>query len=329
MAARNTPKSPPFIPHKAPEIAALRPQQRRVAGRNCNFWAKNASNFAEDSKMPRQTALFLALATLSASAAVSLAQNAYPAGPGNTPDNSQTMQTQPAPIERGTGNPNGDNTYTTPLTAGQVLSPGRSTANAQVAAGIFVRVGHHSSVRAVSVNPENTELSVEKGVANISLRNPVNHAQILVNLPDGQVSLIKDGFYTFNANTNTVRVMKGEAYVYPTKDAKPIKVKEDHAVILNGSQAKAFEFDPFQARADLIPYATGPGEPGTSNVGSYGAYGFAEGGNYPYYGYPYGYYGYPYGIYPFGLGFYGGGFYGGGFYGGGFRGGCFHGGGRR
>jgi hypothetical protein len=278
--------------------------------------------------MPRQIAQFLALATLSASAAVSLAQNAYPAGPGQSPDNSQTMQTQPAPVERGNGNPNGYNTYTTTLTAGQVVSPGRGVANAQVAAGIFVRVGHNSSVRAVSVNPENTELSVEKGVANISIHDPINHAQILINLPGGQTSLLKDGFYTFNANTNTVRVMKGEAYAYPSKDAKPVKVKEDHAVVLNGPQVKAFEFDPFQARADLIPYAqgNGPGEPGgASNFYGYAPYGLAY-GDYPYDGYPYGYYGYPYGYYPFGLGI---GFYGRGFYGGGFRGGGFRGGGRR
>jgi hypothetical protein len=278
--------------------------------------------------MPRQTALFLALATLSASAAISLAQNANPAGPGTYPDNSQTIQNQPAPIERGTNNPNGPSTYTTALTAGQVLAPGRGTANAQVAGGVFVRVGHNSSVRAISVNPENTELTVEKGVANVSIHDPINHAQILINLPGGQTSLLKDGFYTFNADTNTVRVMKGEAYAYPSKDAKPLKVKEDHAVILNGSQVKAFEFDPFQARADLIPYAgNGPGEPGASNFGGYAPYGLAF-GDYPYYAYPYGYYGYPYGYYPFGLGL-GFGYYGGGFYGGGFRGGGFHGGGRR
>jgi hypothetical protein len=281
--------------------------------------------------MPRQTALFLALATLSASAAISLAQNANPAGPGTTPDNSQTMQTQPAPIQRGPGNPNVPSTYTTTLTAGQVLAPGRGTANAQLAAGIFVRVGRNSSVRAISINPENTEVTVDKGVANVSIHDSINHAQILINIPGGQISLIKDGFYTFNADTNTVRVMKGEAYAYTSKDAKPIKVKEDHAVILNGQQAKAFEFDPFQARADLIPYSNGagPGEPGPGASNFYGnaPYGIAYGG-YSDYGYPYGYYGYPYGYYPFGLGL-GFGFYGGGFYGGGFHGGGFHGGGRR
>ena len=235
------------------------------------------------------------------------------------------MQGQPAPIQRAYNNTNGPSTYTTTLTAGQVLAPGRGTANAQVSAGIFVRVGHNSSVRAISVNPENTELTVDKGVANVSIHDPINHAQIIINVPGGQISLIKDGFYTFNADTNTIRVMKGEAYAYPSKDAKPIKVKEDHAVILNGQQIKAFEFDPFQARADLIPYAngSGPGEPGSSNFyGGYGPYGMAY-GDYPYYG---DYYGYPYGYYPFGLGI---GFYGGGFYGGGFRGGGFHGGGRR
>jgi hypothetical protein len=270
--------------------------------------------------MPRHTVLLLAVATLSATAAVSLAQTAYPAGPNDSP---QTTQSQPAPISRGAVNPNGDTSYTTPLVAGQVLAPGRGIASAQAASGIFVRVGHNSSVRAVTATAENTELKIERGVANISLHNPVNHAQILVDLPGGQTSLIKDGFYTFNASTNTVRVLKGEAFAYPGANttAKPIKVKENHAVIFGGYASKAFEFDPFEARADLIPYAQrgGPGEPGgASNYYGYGPYGLAYGGDYPYYGY-YGY-GYPYGYYPFGLGFYGGGFYGRGF-GGGFRGG--------
>jgi hypothetical protein len=276
--------------------------------------------------MPRQTALILALATLSATAVASFAQNAYPAAPNNAQNGNQnyaqTMQAQPAPIERDNVNPSGDNSYTSPLATGQTLASRRGVINAQPAQGIFLRIGHRSAVQAISVNPENTELRVTHGVANISIHNAAPHAEILVDLPGGQTDLIKNGFYTFNANTNTVRVLKGEAYTYPgaNKAQKPIKVKEDHAVIFNGSQngnqIKPFQFDPFQARADLIPYDRGgamgePGQPAYYGYG-YAPYGLAYAGDPYLYDYGFG----PWGYSPFGIGFYGGGFYGGGFRGG-------------
>ena len=197
-------------------------------------------------------------------------------------------------------------------------------ASAIAGPGVFVRVGRGSDVRAITLTNENTELRVERGVANISVHSAIKHSQILIDLPGGQVNLIKDGFYTFNANTNTVRTLKGEAYAYPgtgNMQAKPIKVKEEHAVIFNGPDIRAFEFDPFEARADLIPYARMEGPEGYQGGG--GAY---YGG--PYAGYPYYDYGYPYywGLYdPFYFGFGWGGYWGGGY---GWRGGYggYHGG---
>jgi len=292
--------------------------------------------------MPRHTALLFAMATLSATAAVSLAQTASPAGPNISTDSSQITQSEPAPIVRTHVSTSTDNDYTKPITTGQVIAPGQDTASVQAASGIFLRVGRNSTVNAVNVTPENTELRVVHGVANVSVHEPIAHSEILIDLPSGQSALVQDGFYTFNADTNTVRVLKGEAFAYPGNNQKSIKIKEDHAVIFGGPHIKAFEFDPFEARADLIPYAASPGGsagPGTANYsddygdsghGGYAGYGFGAYG-YPYGGYPYygfdGPYSYPYGYYPFGLGFYGDGFYGGGFYGGGFYGGGFYGGG--
>jgi hypothetical protein len=223
------------------------------------------------------------------------------------------MQSQPAPIERSGDNFNGANAYPVQLTAGQVLSAHRGSASAIAGPGVFVRIGHGSAIRAIRLSNENTELRVERGVANISVHSAIKHAQILIDLPGGQTNLIKDGFYTFNASTNTIRTLKGEAYAYPgtgNMQAKPIKVKENHAVVFNGPDIRSFEFDPFEARADLIPYAQG------------GMGGQAEGPEYygPYAGYPYYDYGYPYyfgygypGFYdPFYFGFgWGGGYYGG------------------
>jgi uncharacterized membrane protein YgcG len=270
--------------------------------------------------MPKFTGLLLAL-TLTTISSVSFAQNDDQSGAqmSNPP-----MQSQPAPIERSGYDSNGANTFVTKLMPGQLLAPNRGTASAVAAPGVFIRVGQGSGVRAVALTNENTELRIDRGVINVSVHSAVKHAQILIDLPGGQTNLIKDGFYTFNANTNTVRVLKGEAYAYPGSNTqqKPIKVKENHAVIFNGPDIRSFEFDPFEARADLIPY--GPRTEGEG--GGPGYYG-------PYAGYPYYDYGYPYYYDPFyfGFGYYGG--WGGGWGrgggwggGGGFRGG---GGGRR
>jgi uncharacterized membrane protein YgcG len=237
----------------------------------------------------------------------------------------QPMQSQSAPIERSGDNYNGNNNFVSKLTPGQLLTTGRSTASAIAAPGVFLRIGRGSGVRAVALTNENTELRVDRGVINVSVHSAVKHAQILIDLPGGQANIIKDGFYTFNANTNTARVLKGEAYAYPGNNLqqKPIKIKENHAVIFNGPDIRAFEFDPFEGRADLIPYGPRPeGEAG--GPGYYGPY-----AGYPYYDYGYPYY-YGYGYYPyFGFGYYGG--WGGGWGGrGGWGGGGgFHGGGGR
>lgn len=259
--------------------------------------------------MPKQTVLLLALATLSATA-VMQAQSPDPAGPASA----SLSQSQPAPIERGSYSASGYNTYTVAFAAGQVIAPTRGTASAQPIPGVLVRVARNSSVSAVNVTGP-VELKVERGLVNVNVHHPANNVQILVDLPGGQTSLIKDGLYTFNASTNTVRVLKGEAVTFPPNQ-KQVKVKEDHSVTLAGPTVKSVEFDPYQARADLIPYAA------NANYANYG--------DSPYYayGYPYdeGYYGYGY-PYAFGLGlgYYGG--WGGGWrggYGGGWRGG-FHG----
>ncbi len=275
--------------------------------------------------MTRSKAPFLTLAALFTLASVAFAQN----DEQNSPEMSNPpMQSQPAPIERMGNNPNdaNNNTYVQKLMPGELLAPRHGTANTVAAPGVFIRVGHGSALRAVKLSNEDTELSVERGVINVSIHNPIKHAQILIDLPGGQTDLIKDGFYTFNANTNTARVLKGEAYGYPGHNTqqKPIKIKENHAVVYSGPDIRSFEFDPFEARADLIPYAhSGEQGPGPGYYGPYAGSPYYDYG-YPYfYGYPY-YYGYPgfYGPFGFGFGYYGG--WGGGWHGGG---GGWHGGG--
>jgi hypothetical protein len=191
--------------------------------------------------------------------------------------------------------------------------------------GVWLRSEPNGSTRVVSTTGNATEIRVEHGRANVQVYHPAEHAQISVDLPGGKVDLLKDGFYTFNADTNTVRVLHGEAASYPggTSDAKPVKVKEDHEYAFNGKPSEV-PYD--EIGSDVLP-GGGPGAGGASRgdgyAPGYGAgYGYGPYGDgypapYPYPYYAYGY-GYPYGFYPyygFGLGF---GYYGG--FRGGFRG---------
>jgi len=193
--------------------------------------------------------------------------------------------------------------------------------------GIWVRSAPGTEVK-TQTTADSVELSVSKGLANITIRQPKENEQILVDLPGGQVDLFKDGLYTFNATTNTFRVLEGEAKAYPADaKAKPLTVKEDHAVVFGSGNVRSTEFAPFQAQADILPAdPAGRGEPGyrPRANGYYGApYGY---GPYSYwgpygdgfYGYPYAAWGYPWGWgypygYGFGLGFGFGGYWGGGF----------------
>ncbi|HEX5283032.1 MAG TPA: hypothetical protein VFW30_02845 [Bryocella sp.] len=290
---------------------------------------------------PKQMTTMLAAATLFAATAVCSAQIANPG-----PVNSTVQEQQAAPIERAYPN---QNRYAGPprissvtIAPGQEVSPAAGQAQATPIEGVILRVGPQSTVQEVSSTPEKLELRVEHGLANVNVHKPAKDTLVLVDLPGGQTQILKDGLYTFNAETNTARVLKGEALAFPADAAneKPIKVKEYHKVVYSGADVRPHEFVPYEAAADLLPgrgYDRGrEAEPGYGYGRGFG-YGPYGDGFYPYYaygypgwGYPYGFYPYGYGFYPYGLGlgftyfggFHGGyGIHGGGFHGGGFRGG--------
>jgi hypothetical protein len=225
--------------------------------------------------MQRSLPLFLALAILPAAG--------YAQYPAPYPGQPAYSQSQPAPPQ---------------VNATQPIQ------------GVWLRTDANGSAKTVSANANGTEIRVEHGRANVQVYHAEHNAQILVDLPGGQTSLIKDGLYTFNADTNTVSVLRGEAdaYIGANTAAKPIKVKEDHQFSF-AAGTKPVEVPPQQLAADVLPGQRGMGE----------GYGYGSGpyGDGPY-GYPVAPWGYPY--YGWGFPYVGFGFYGGGYYGG-FRGG--------
>jgi len=166
--------------------------------------------------------------------------------------------------------PDYSNDFIQHLTVGQVIAPLHGTASAVPATGVFLRVAQDSNVRVVSLSDVQMELDVTKGVANVAVHNSVKGGELLVDLPGGQSDLVKDGFYTFNADTDTMRVLKGEAYVYPGDhmQRKPMKIKEKHAIYFNGPASHIFEFDPSEVTSDLVPF----GPPAQASGGEYNSY---------------------------------------------------------
>ena len=256
--------------------------------------------------MSRTPIFLLAIATLSTPV---FAQNAY-INASSAPLAGDSFTQSPAPIER----------------PADIPSKPKIT-ESEPAPGLAVRADH--TVQTITADTHKVELRLDHGRANIMVNNPAEGSLTLVDLPGGQVQLLKNGLYTFNADTNTVRVLRGEADAFLQSSANPLKVKEDQQIVLVPN-AHPSDFDRYYARQDFLPGNPPPGPyadrgsdvPPPPAYGFYGPYGD---GYYPY-AYPYYAWGYPYwgwGYPVVGFGFYGGHF-------GGFRGGYgFHGGGFR
>ncbi len=222
-----------------------------------------------------------------------------------TPQNPTSATNQPAPIVRSS-----PQAYRTP----QIF-------DVQPASGVSVRSDVENGFQTVSASDSQTELRVLHGRADVTLHHPKDHSEIVVDLPHGRVSLLKDGLYTFNAETSTVRVLRGEAEAFSgaSIEGKGTKVKEEQQLTVSDTgKLRAVEAYPYELTADLIGEEDPDGDrPPHSGYATYSDdYYF---GGYPYlavgYGYPFGGF-YPYGYgYPFGFGF---GYYGG-FRGRGFR----------
>ena len=253
------------------------------------------------------TGMFLAVSTLS----VAHAQYADPANQPANPANPGTTSSQLAPVAPVVrAYPDAAATATGSRASASPMFDSRPTY------GVFVRNDVANGVEVVSSSNAVTELRVLQGRADVTIHHPAEHSEILVDLRGGQVSLLKDGVYTFNAETKIVRVLHGEAEAFggAQNAAKGTKVKEFQQLAFYGdAKPRAVNSYTYELTADLLPGGAQGREDGVGDGpyrrGFYGDYPLYAGG----YGYPYGYgYGYPFGV---GLGF---GYYGG-F--GGFRGG--------
>jgi hypothetical protein len=306
--------------------------------------------------MKKFSGLVVAFAVASMSVGTVIAQNAYVAAAGE----GTYAQPNPAPIERAAAAQDGPGSAAQGDGYGATQNgarPGEGSNEQQPpsvvamhpAKGVTVRADQATEVKTVASDAQHTEIRLERGVANVEVRDPAPDMLILVDLPGGQTQLLKNGFYTFNAGTNTARVFSGEADAFASANDKPMHVKGGDQAVFASGRVRVSYSDPYYSHADVLAgamngsnegggqgqgYDRGYGATGEAYGGGYdGGYGYAPYGAYyggsPYYayGYPYGYYGGGYPYFGYGLGF-GYGF--GGYYGGyGYRGGYGYGGGYR
>jgi hypothetical protein len=104
------------------------------------------------------------------------------------------------------------------LDQGQVLSTKDGRAEILLTPGVYMRLGHDSSVKMISPDLTFTQLDLERGRATVEVDeiHPQNNLQIV----DASVptQLLKTGLYEFNANDDVARVFSGKAAVEEGED---------------------------------------------------------------------------------------------------------------
>jgi hypothetical protein len=198
--------------------------------------------------MVRSKALTFTL-SLASLCATTFGQNANSARPGTL----NYIEGQ-ASIE---GRPLSPNSVgNTTLQAGQVIATANGKAEILLTPGIFVRLGDNTTVQMVSPDLTHTEIKLEQGRANVEVDQIYRQNTILIDLKNGQTQLLKNGLYAFDATNSTVRVFNGQASVYPganvQTNVKPIEVKGDHQLALNGEPLKPQRFNKDQATTDPL-----------------------------------------------------------------------------
>jgi hypothetical protein len=134
----------------------------------------------------------------------------------------------------------------TTLQPTQLLETRTGRAEILLTPGVFLRVGANSAVAIVSPEIMHTEVSVVRGKADVEVDQIYKENVILVDQEGTQTQLLKAGLYAFNIPNKSVRVFDGEAEVSSLdapQDARRVKVKAGHKLLLNGEPTKPEHFN--------------------------------------------------------------------------------------
>jgi hypothetical protein len=146
------------------------------------------------------------------------------------------------------------------LQAGQYLATGNGKAELLLTPGIFLRLDDNSTVKMIQPDLTHTEVSLERGHAQVEADQLYPQNTILIDQKNGQTQIVKNGLYDFNADNNTVRTFNGQALVFPGSDrqsnVKPIEVKGDRQITLAGEAVKTVKFDKNSSEDDLYRWGS-------------------------------------------------------------------------
>lgn len=191
----------------------------------------------------------LSLATLCAP--IALAQSANPAGPGtiNYVEGAASIAGQPI-SNRSVGS--------VELQQGQMLQTGNGKVEMLLTPGVFLRLDENSAVKMISPGLTNTQVELDRGRAAVEVDeiHRQNNLQVLESNAD--TYLVKKGLYEFDSADGLVRVFKGQAEVVEglNDNAKPIKVKGDHQLLVADASLKPADFSPKSVEDDLYNWSS-------------------------------------------------------------------------
>ena len=140
--------------------------------------------------MPRLKALFLSLATLSATAFGQAANQARP-GTLNYIEGQASIEGRPV-TPNSVGN--------TVLEAEQYLSTANGKVEVLLTPGVFLRLGNDSTVQMISPNLTHTEVRLERGTANVEADQLYKQNLILIDMRQGPIPTTSSALYTYNAD---------------------------------------------------------------------------------------------------------------------------------
>jgi hypothetical protein len=127
------------------------------------------------------------------------------------------------------------------LQPGQTLTTRHGRAEVLLIPGAFLRVGNNSKVKMISPDLTNTEIGVESGEATVEVTDLHHQNDLRVKEGGATARIEKNGFYDFDANSNLVRVVDGQAKVEVNDHT--VKVKGDHELNVAAVKPKPQKFD--------------------------------------------------------------------------------------
>lgn len=202
--------------------------------------------------MPRfkARATVLSLATLFVTAA--FGQNAISARPGtlNYIEGQATINGQELSAK---------SVGKTELGAGQTIETRNGKAEVLLTPGVFLRLDENSAVRMISPDLTHTEVQVDRGRAQVEVDQLYKQNNIVVSAGSSRTQLLKQGLYSFDADSGHLRVFDGKAAVLPDSPAdneKPITVKGGKQLALNGDLTKPQRFDRDRSEDALFKWSS-------------------------------------------------------------------------